>query len=32
MRFRVALLILLWPAAAHAEWIVSAFGGVAHTQ
>ena len=32
MRFRVALLILLWPAVAHAEWIVSAFGGAAHTQ
>jgi hypothetical protein len=31
MRFRLALLIMLWPAAAHAEWIVSAFGGVAHT-
>jgi lipid A oxidase len=32
MRFRLALLIVLWPAAAHADWIVSAFGGVAHTQ
>jgi lipid A oxidase len=32
MRFRLALLIVLWPAAARADWIVSAFGGAAHTQ
>ena len=28
----LALAIVLWPAAARGDWIVSAFGGVAHTQ
>jgi len=28
----LALVTVLWPAHARAEWIVSAFGGVAHTQ
>ena len=28
----LAVVVVFWPAAAHADWIVGAFGGVAHTQ